>query len=53
MLVRKPDGNLRVCVDYRNVNKDTLDKYPLPRVDELIDTIGSQKVVYFTKLDLM
>ena len=54
VLVRKPDGNLRVCVDYRSVNKDTIpDRYPLPRVDELIDSIGSQKAVYFTKLDLM
>ena len=54
VLVRKPDGNLRVCVDYRNVNKDTiLDRYPLPRVDELIDSIRSHKAVYFTKLDLM
>ena len=54
VLVRKPDGNLRICVDYRNVNKDTiLDRYPLPRVDELIDTIGSQKAMYFTTLDLM
>ena len=41
-------------MDYRNVNKDTiLDRYPLPRVDELIDTIGSQKAMYFTTLDLM
>ena len=47
-------GNVRVCVDYRSVNKDTiLDRYPLPRVDELIDSIGSQMAVYFTKLDLM
>ena len=54
VLVRKLDGNLRICVDYRNVNKDTiLDRYLLPRVDELIDAIGSQKAVYFTKLDLM
>ena len=54
VLVRKPDGNLRVCVDYRSVNKDTIpDRYPLPRVDELIDAIGACKAVYFTSLDLM
>ena len=54
MLVRKPDGNLRVCVDYHSVNKDTIpDRYPLPRVDELIDAIGARKAVYFTSLDLM
>ena len=34
--------------------KDTiLDRYPLPREDELIDVIGSQKAMYFTTLDLM
>ena len=54
VLVRKPDGNLRVCVDYHSVNKDTIpDRYPLPRVDELIDAIGAHKAVYFTSLDLM
>ena len=52
--MRKPDGSLRVCVDYHNINKDTiLDRYPLPRVDELIDAIGNRKVMYFTTLDLM
>ena len=54
VLVRKPDGNLRLCVDYRSINKDTiLDRYPLPRVDELLDAIGNQKAMYFTTLDLM
>ena len=54
VLVRKPDGSLRLCVDYRTINKDTIpDRYPLPRVDELIDAIGAQKAVYFTTLDLM
>ena len=54
VLVRKPDGNLRVCVDYCSVNKDTiLDRYPLPRVDELIDAIGAQKagIFYNTKCE--
>ena len=54
VLVRKPDGNLRVCVDYRSVNKDTIpERYPLPCMDELIDAIGTRKVGYFTSLDLM
>ena len=54
VLVRKPDKNLRLCVDYRNINKDTiLDRYPLPRMDELLDAIGNQKAMYFTTLDLM
>jgi len=45
---------LRVCVDYRQVNKDTVpDRYPIPRVDELVDPIVRRKGKYFTTLDLM
>jgi len=52
--VRKRDGTLRVCVDYRQVNKDTVpDRYPMPRADELVDVIGRRKGKYFTTLDLM
>jgi len=41
MLVRKKDSGLQVCVDYRELNKNTVpDFYPIPRIDELIDTIG-------------
>ena len=54
VLVRKKDGGLRICVDYRGLNKKTLpDRYPIPRIDELIDTIGRQKGTVFTSLDLM
>ena len=54
VLVRKKDGGLRVCVDYRGINRNTVpDRYPLPRVDELIDTVGKQKGKFFTSLDLM
>ena len=54
VLVRKKDGGLRVCVDYRSINRNTVpDRYPLPRVDELIDTVGKQKGKFFTSLDLM
>ena len=54
VLVRKKDGTLRVCVDYRQVNKDTVaDRYPMPRVDELVDAIGRREGKYFTTLDLM
>ena len=52
--MRKKDGGLRVCVDYRGLNKKTIpDRYPIPRIDELIDTIGRQKGKLFTSLDLM
>lgn len=41
VLVWKKDGSLRVCVDYRQVNKHIVpDSYPIPRVDELVDAIG-------------
>ena len=54
VLVRKKDGGLRVCVDYRGLNKKTIpDRYPIPRIDDLIDTIGQQKGKLFTSLDLM
>ena len=54
VLVRKKGGGLRVCVDYRGVNKDTIpDKYPIPHIDKLIDMVGRNKPRVFTSLDLM
>ena len=51
LFVPKPDGSLRLCVDYRNLNKLTiLNKNPLPLIDELRDRVAGAKV--FTKLDL-
>jgi len=51
LFVPKPDGSLRLCVDYRNLNKLTiLNKYPLPLMDELRDRVAGAKV--FTKLNL-
>ena len=47
VLVRKKNGSLRICVDYRRLNAVTkLDAYPLPRIDDLLDQLGSAK--YFT-----
>jgi len=54
VLVRKKSGGLRVCVDYRALNRDTVpDRYPLPRIDELMDMVGRQHAKVFSSLDLM
>lgn len=48
---KKEDGSLRLCVDYRALNKVTVkNKYPVPLVADLFDRLG--KATYFTKLDL-
>jgi len=50
LFVPKRDRSLRLCVDYRNLNKLTiLNKYPLPLMDELRDRVAGAKV--FTKLN--
>ena len=54
VLVRKKDGSLRVCVDYRGINKDTVsDCFPIPRIDDLIDLVWRCQGRVFTTLDLM
>ena len=42
VLVRKHDGNLRMCIDYRQLNKRTI-KYALPRIEEILDTLSGSK----------
>ncbi len=50
-LVRKDDGSYRFCIDFRLLNQVTVhDRYPLPRIDDLLDKLGKSK--YFTLLDL-
>lgn len=52
ILVPKPDSTFRFCTDYRKVNSVTIpDSYPMPRLDDCVDTIGSAR--YVTKLDLL
>ena len=51
MFVRKKDGILRMCIDYRSLNEVTIkNKYSLPRIDDLFDQLQGAK--YFSKIDL-
>ena len=48
--VRKRDGTLRLCIDYRALNQKTVrDMHPLPRVQEALDSLGGNH--WFTTLD--
>src|SRR6185312_5431886 len=51
LFVKKKDGSMRMCVDYRALNDQTVkNRYPLPRIDELFDRLQGAK--YFTSIDL-
>lgn len=51
LFVKKKDGTLRLCMDYRQLNKLTIkNRYPLPRIDDLFDQIRGAAV--FSKIDL-
>ena len=51
LFVAKKDGSLRMVQDYRYLNKITIkNRYPLPRIDDLLDSISGSK--YFSSLDL-
>jgi len=51
LFVHKKDGMLRMCVDYRALNKVTVkNRYPLPRIDDLFDRLSGAKV--FSRIDL-
>ena len=50
-LVKKKDGTLWMCVDYRPLNAVTIkNKYPLPHIDTLFDQLAGAKV--FSKIDI-
>lgn len=51
VLVKKKDGTLRMCVDYRMLNKRTIkDSYALPRIEDILDTLSGSK--FFSVLDM-
>ena len=51
LFVKKKDGSLRICVDYRALNEVTIkNKYPLPTNDDLFDQLKGASV--FSKIDL-
>ena len=51
LFVKKKDGTLRMCIDYRQINKVTVkNKYPLRRIEDLFDQLRGASV--FSKIDL-
>ena len=51
LFVKRKDGNMRLCIDYRELKNLTIkNKYPLPRIDDLFDQLKG--TIYFSKIDL-
>ncbi|WVZ76052.1 hypothetical protein U9M48_024054 [Paspalum notatum var. saurae] len=51
LFVKKRDGTMRLCIDYRELNADTIkNKCPMPRIDDLLDQMKGAK--HFSKIDL-
>ena len=51
LFVKKNDRTLRLCIDYRELNKVTVkNKYPLPRIDDMFDQL--QESCVFSKIDI-
>jgi hypothetical protein len=50
LFVKKNDGTLRLCIDFKQLNKATVkNKYPLPRIDDLFDQLRGAKI--FSNID--
>jgi hypothetical protein len=51
LFIKKKDGTLRLCIDFRQLNKVIVkNKHPLPRIDDLFDQLKDAKI--FLKIDL-
>nr|GEY76376.1 hypothetical protein [Tanacetum cinerariifolium] len=51
LFVKKKDGSMRLCIDYRELNRITVrNRYPLPRINDLFDQLQGAK--FFSKIDL-
>ena len=51
VIVRKPDGKIRFCIDFRRLNARTVsDAYAIPRVDDILDTLKGNR--WFSEIDL-
>nr|GEZ77861.1 DNA/RNA polymerases superfamily protein [Tanacetum cinerariifolium] len=51
LFIKKKDGSMRLCIDYRALNRVTIrNRYPLPRIDDLFDQLQGAK--FFSKIDL-
>ncbi|GKA32877.1 reverse transcriptase domain-containing protein [Tanacetum coccineum] len=51
LFVKKKDGSLRMCIDYRELNNLTVkNRYPLPRIDDLFNQLQGER--YFSKIDI-
>ena len=47
LFVKKKDGSLRLCIDYRQLNKvTTKNKYPLPKIDDLFDQLQGARCFF-------
>jgi hypothetical protein len=50
LFVKKEDGTLRLCIDFKKLNKVTMNnKYPLSRINDLFDQLKDEKI--FSKID--